>query len=72
MLIDSGPVMDEVWRLSATRGFGFRRIIDVRLAFTLIHHGVRELATTNVKDFQELGFDRVWNPLSGPGRAPAK
>ena len=72
MLVDSAPVMDEVWRFSATRGFAFRRIIDYRLALTLIHHGVRELATTNMKVFQELGFDRVSNPLSSPGRAPSK
>jgi toxin-antitoxin system PIN domain toxin len=64
MLIDSAPVMQEVWRLSAARGFAFRRIIDARLALTLVHHGVSEFATTNVKDFQGLGFDRVWNPLA--------
>ena len=63
MLIDSAPVMDEVWRLAAGRAFAFRRIIDARLALTLIHHGVREFATANVKDFQGFGFDRVWNPL---------
>lgn len=65
MLIDSAPVMDDVWKLSDARGFAFRRIIDARLALALIHHGVREFATTNVKDFQRLGFGRVWNPLSG-------
>lgn len=63
MLIDSAPIMTEVWEFAARRYFAFRRIIDVRLACTLIHHGVREFATTNVKDFQALGFDRVWNPL---------
>lgn len=63
MLIESAPVMEEVWRLSAGRGFAFRRIIDARLALTLIHHGVRELATTNPRDFQGFGFERVWNPL---------
>jgi len=65
MLIDSAPVMEDVWKLSATRGFAFRRIVDVRLALTLMHHGVKEFATTNLKDFQDLGFARVWNPLSG-------
>jgi toxin-antitoxin system PIN domain toxin len=64
MLIDGAPIMDEVWRVASARGFAFRRIIDVRLALTLIHHGVHELATTNVKDFHGLGFDRVWNPLA--------
>lgn len=64
MLVDAAPIMDETWRLAAGRTFAFRRIIDVRLALTLIHHGVKELATTNVKDFHGLGFERVWNPLS--------
>ena len=65
MLIDSAPVMQEVWRLSSGRAFAFRRIIDARLALTLIHHGVQEFATTNLKDFQGFGFGRMWNPLSG-------
>ena len=64
-LIDSAPVMDEVWRRAAGEDFAFRRIIDVRLGLTLLHHGVTELATTNVKDFDGLGFDRVWNAIEG-------
>lgn len=64
MLVESAPVMADVWKLAAARGFAMRRIIDVRLGLTLLHHGVTEFATTNVKDFQGLGFDRVWNPLS--------
>jgi toxin-antitoxin system PIN domain toxin len=63
MLIDSAPIMDEVWRLAATRAFAFRRIIDARLGLTLMHHGVKQFATTNVKDFEGFGFERVWNPL---------
>jgi toxin-antitoxin system PIN domain toxin len=63
-LIDSAPVMDEVWGFAAKSGFAFRRIIDVRLARTLLHHGVTEFATANVKDFVKLGFERVWNPLA--------
>ena len=64
-LIDSAPVMDNLWQLAAGRSFAFRRIIDARLALTLIHHGVGEFATTNVKDFNGFGFERVWNPLAG-------
>jgi len=64
MSIDSAPVMDEVWRLAAGKSFAIRRIIDVRLGLTLLHHGVSEFATTNVRDFQGLGFARVWNPLA--------
>ena len=62
-LIDSAPVMDAVWEQAKHRGFAFRRIIDVRLGLTLLHHGVTEFATTNTKDFAGIGFQRVWNPL---------
>jgi toxin-antitoxin system PIN domain toxin len=64
-LIDyPGGIMDGVWRVSAERGFARRRIIDARLAATLLHHGIRQLATANVKDFRGLGLARVWNPLA--------
>lgn len=63
MVIEYAPVMEDVWKLAAGRTFAIRRIIDARLALTLIRHGVGEFATTNVRDFQGLGFDRVWNPL---------
>jgi len=62
-LVESAPVMDEVWTLAAQRNVAFRRIVDARLALTLRHHGVTEFATTNVKDFRGFGFARVWNPL---------
>lgn len=29
----------------------------------MIAQGVTEFATVNVKDYQNLGFRRVWNPL---------
>ena len=63
-LIDCAPVMDDVWGMAAKSGFAFRRIIDIRLARTLLHHGVTEFATANVKDFARAGFERVWNPLT--------
>lgn len=63
MLIESAPVMDEVWRQAAVGQFAFRRIIDLRLALTLRHHGVAEFATSNEKDFRDAGFSRIWNPL---------
>ena len=47
-LIDCASVMDDVWEFAAKPGFAFRRIIDVRLARTLLHHGVTEFATANV------------------------
>jgi len=63
VMIESAPVMDEVWRQAAVGKFAFRRIIDLRLALTLRHHGVTEFATANERDFQTVGFNRVWNPL---------
>lgn len=61
-LVDAAPVMGDVWRLAGGRGFAIRRIIDARLGLSLVHHGVEDFATTSAKDFQGLGFTRVWNP----------
>jgi toxin-antitoxin system PIN domain toxin len=58
---------EQLWRLAAQPDFARRRIYDVRLALTLRHHGVTEFATANVKDFEGLGFARVWNPIEVNG-----
>ena len=63
-LVESAEVMTRVWTLAQGPGFARRRIFDARLAFTLQHHGVTDFATLNVKDFDGLGFRRVWNPLA--------
>lgn len=63
-LIESAPVMESVWKRSAEADFAFRRIIDLRLAETLLHHGVTEFATSNEKDFHDFGFQRVWSPVA--------
>ncbi len=63
-LVDSANVMDQVWPLVAGHNFPRRRIFDVRLAKTLQAHGVIRFATANVKDFENLGFKQVWNPLA--------
>jgi toxin-antitoxin system PIN domain toxin len=63
-VIESAPVMEAVWKAARKRDFARRRIIDVRLALTLRYAGVMEFATDNVRDFQGLGFRRVWNPLT--------
>ena len=55
----------KLWQWASATRVGFRRIIDARLGLTLRHHGVTQLATVNTKDFQEFGFQRVWNPLVG-------
>jgi len=60
---ENAPVMDQVWTWAAKPSFARRRIIDIRLALTLQHHGVTHFATANTKDFQNLGFKKIWNPL---------
>lgn len=62
-LVDSADVMDQVWPLAAARNFPRRKIFDVRLAKSLQSHGVTRFATANVKDFENLGFEKVLNPL---------
>jgi toxin-antitoxin system PIN domain toxin len=62
-LVENAPVMDAVWSQASRDPFARRKLIDVRLALTLRHHGVTEFATVNGADFQGLGFQRVWNPL---------
>ena len=62
-LIESVPVMKEVWTWTQRPNFAFRRIIDIRLGLTLRHAGVNAFATGNPKDFQGLGFRKIWNPL---------
>jgi uncharacterized protein len=63
--IDYDPAVSrELWLWASQTTSGFRRIIDARLGITLRHFGVTHFATANVKDFQEFGFTRVWNPLA--------
>lgn len=61
--IENAIVMDQVWALAGAKNFARRRIFDARLALTLRHSGVTHFATSNTKDFEGLGFERVWNPL---------
>ncbi len=63
MRIENATIMDGVWALAGGDAFARRRIFDARLALTLRHGGVTDFATANVKDFQECGFEKVWNPL---------
>jgi toxin-antitoxin system PIN domain toxin len=63
-LVENAAVMDKVWEHAGHDPFARRKLIDVRLALTLRHHGVTEFATVNGADFQNLGFRRVWNPLA--------
>jgi toxin-antitoxin system PIN domain toxin len=62
----NGPTSlhDELWASAAGRSFPRRRIFDARMALCLRECGVSAFATSNVEDFRDFGFDRVWNPLS--------
>jgi predicted nucleic acid-binding protein len=52
-----------LWNAAARRDFPRRRIYDLRTALCLQAFGITDFATANVKDFEDLGFARVWNPL---------
>lgn len=62
-LAENAEVMGAVWQDAAMTGFARRRIIDIRMARRLLAHILTEFATVNERDFQGLGFARVWNPL---------
>lgn len=62
-LVENAPVMDDVWKRAVRPSFARRKLFDIRLAFTLLHHGVEDFATANLSDFKEVGFKTVWNPL---------
>ena len=63
-IVECEDVMDQVWTIAGDPGFARRRIVDARLAFTLLRAGVTELATRNVQDFRGFGFERVWDPTA--------
>lgn len=63
---ESRKLHDRLWKLAARRDFAYRRVYDVRMALALIDQGVTRFATVNVKDFEDLGFQQVWNPLDQP------
>lgn len=66
-IVDIPPerdLMERIWARAAKRDFAYRRIFDVRLSETLLHHGVTLFYTRNVKDFQDSGLERVVNPFA--------
>jgi uncharacterized protein len=63
MQLRNHAVSTALWRWAIDSTTGFRHIIDARLGLTLRHHGVTDFATANVKDFEQFGFARVWNPI---------
>ncbi len=62
---ESRPLHDMLWQKARATAFAFRKLYDTRSALTMTAQGVTEFATVNVKDFEGLGFRRVWNPLEG-------
>jgi len=61
---DSAALHRVLWEQAGKAGFGRRRIYDARLGLCLVMQGVGEFATVNVRDFEGLGFKRVFNPLA--------
>lgn len=60
---DSRSLHDDLWEHARGKAFAFRRLYDARSALSMIAQGVTEFATSNTKDFKDLGFSKVWNPL---------
>jgi predicted nucleic acid-binding protein len=62
--VDYDPLVSpNLWKWAAQTKAGFRQMIDARIAYTLLHHGVTRFATANIKHFKPFGFAEVWNPL---------
>ncbi len=57
-------IMARTWDCAEGVQFARRRIFDARLAFTLQHYGITHFYTQNVKDFRDLGFQEVIDPLA--------
>ncbi|MFA6504853.1 MAG: PIN domain-containing protein [Treponemataceae bacterium] len=57
---DLMPRLTELWKLES---FPARRSFDLVLAVTLRANGVKQFYTRNPKDFDDLGFFTVTNPL---------
>ena len=60
---ESRPLHDTLWQEARAKDFAFRKLYDTRSALTMTAQGVTEFATANVKDFEGLGFRKVWNPI---------
>lgn len=60
---ESRPLHDALWKKATAKTFAFRRLYDIRSALSMIAQGVTEFATVNVKDFEGVGFRKVWSPL---------
>lgn len=63
--LESRALHDAFWQKARQKNFSFRRLYDARTALTILAQGVTDFATANVKDYENLGFRKVWNPLAG-------
>lgn len=61
---ESRTLHDTLWKKATAQTFAFRRLYDTRSALSMIAQGVTEFATVNVKDFEGVGFRKVWNPIT--------
>jgi hypothetical protein len=59
----SREIHDTLWQQAATPSIARRRIDDTRTTLSLRSFGITQRATANVRDFENVGFERVWNPL---------
>jgi toxin-antitoxin system PIN domain toxin len=60
---ESRVLHDRLWEKASNAKFGFRHLYDLRSALTMMAQGVTEFATVNIKDFEGLGFRKVWSPI---------
>ena len=60
---ESRSLHDTLWKNARAATFAFRRLYDTRSALSMTAQSVTVFATVNVKDFEGLGFRKVWNPL---------
>lgn len=62
-VIDYAPeTASSLWLFARRKNSNFSSIFDARLALTLIHHGIREFATRNTKDFKDFDLKLI-NPI---------
>ena len=62
-LVSTRARAERIWAEAGKSRVARHRIYDVRLALTLMHHGVTAFATANTKHFRGLGFEELFNPL---------
>jgi toxin-antitoxin system PIN domain toxin len=60
---DSRDFHETLWPRLREKDFARRRAYDWRAALSMVRQGVTDFATVNVKDFEGMGFSKVWNPL---------